>query len=185
MKKIKFFIRGQSPLLTHNPAGSMTAGTKGPSRNNVPIPEEEAEKATYRDESGNLVFPSVAFRNALLKAASGYKIGKKAARALLGHIQMDGEYVKLLDPETGEQLTEYKIDTRRAVVQKNGIMRSRPRFERWGCIVTFKVNEEILPNAQDFILKILSEAGTTVGVGDFRLEKGGWFGLFDVETVND
>jgi len=179
-KEIRLTVEGTSPLLMHNPV-SMAVG-KGPTRtNNVPSPEEEAEKGCYRDSDGNLVFPAIAFRNALLRAASGMKVGKKTLRSVLAHIQTSEEYVSLIDPETGEPLREYAIDMRRAVVQKQGIVRARPKLEKWGAEIGLIVETDIVPeNISDILKSVLDEAGRTVGVGDYRLERGGWFGTFRV-----
>ena len=180
LKTYRFRVVGVSPLLMHNPASMANSGEAR--RKTIPTPEEEAEAGCYRDSDGMLVFPSVAFRNAVLKAAGGLKIGRKTLRSILSHIRMDAEYVRLVDPETGEPLRDYDIDIRRAVVQRQGVHRARPRLDRWAAELGFVVETEIVPqNIEEILAKVLNEAGYTVGVGDYRLEKNGWFGMFDVQ----
>jgi hypothetical protein len=180
-----FSIIGDSPLLMHNPRSMVRNSAGTTKRKVIPSPEEEAEIGTYRDEDGFLVFPAIGFRGAFYKAMSGYKVGKKSLRSVLGHTRVKDEWVYLVDPESKKRLKDYAIDTRRAVVQRQGIMRSRPRIEQWGTELEFLMNEEIATMPEDQLLlqatAILNEAGQTVGVGDFRLDRGGWFGMFHVE----
>jgi len=183
-KEYCFSIVGDSPLLMHNPR-SMALKSAKEKRKIIPTPEEEAELGTYRDEAGLLVFPASGFRNAFLWAMSGYKVGKKSLRSFLGHVRTKGEWVHLIDPETKKFLKTYEIDIRRVVIQKNGIMRARSKFEKWAVEVIFLMNGEIAAMREEDLLEkstaILNEAGQTIGVGDFRLAKGGWFGMFHVE----
>lgn len=179
IKTYTYRVVGESPLLMHNPA-SMT-GNGEPKRKQIPSPEEEAEAGCYRNSDGYLVFPSVAFRNALLKAAGGLKVGRKTLRSVLSHIRTTSEYVNLFHPETSELLKDYAIDIRRAVVQRQGILRARPRLDEWAAEIGFLVETDIVPaNIEEILASTLDEAGKTVGVGDYRLEKGGWFGMFRV-----
>ena len=65
-------------------------------------------------------------------------------------------------------------------------MRHRPRFDEWSAAFSLIVNENLLP--VDFVLQLLTEAGLQVGIGDFRPEKKGPFGTFQVvswEPVQD
>ena len=97
-------------------------------------------------------------------------------KGLLGHITIEPEMLVLIDWD-GEPLREYEIDSRRAVVQGQGIIRSRPRFEQWACEFEIIYDTALVTNAQA-LLPIVADAGARIGVGDFRPEKNGWFGRF-------
>lgn len=178
LKLYSYKVIGETPLLMHAPKLTQN---EGPKRKEVPLPEVEAEMGAYRTAEGYLCFPAIAFRNALLKVAAQYRVGKKNLKSLLAHIRVPEEFVTLRDPDTWEHLRDYVIDARRAVVQKQGVIRHRSKLDRWACEVTFLADEEIAGRGLEKKLgELLNEAGQTVGVGDYRLEKGGWFGIFRV-----
>ena len=183
--KVTFKITGTTPLLCHNPA-MMVAGPKSIGQKKIPTPEEEAKQGVY-DINGVAHIRKLSFHRALLRACSGKKVGKRSAKTVVaGAIEPhepEDEFIPLMD-DKGKPIpaTKYSVDTRRAVVQGQGIMRSRPKFWPWGCLVAFNVNADVIPNAKD-LLPLMEEAGMMVGVGDYRPEKTGWFGKFSAEIV--
>lgn len=148
----------------------------------IPSPADEAEAGAYRMASGQLYVPTIAFRSALLNAAKGLKINKKAASMIFAaSVFVIEEYCPLFDAE-GNPLHEYSIDSRRAVVQRQGIIRSRARIEEWNCVLALELTE-MVGVAQ--VTQGLEMAGKIIGVLDFRVEKKGWFGLFKPELMED
>jgi hypothetical protein len=60
------------------------------------------------------------------------------------------------------------LDTRRAVVQRNGINRTRPAFKTgWRADFQFMVNLPEYVSPSDFA-EVLTNAGRLIGIGDFR-----------------
>jgi hypothetical protein len=176
IKKTTFKVVGLSPLLTNNPA-SMSTQDGGPKKKKIPSPEEEAKAGLYVNANGCYYIPSIAFRSALLAAMVGKKIGKRAARTIMAASVFNAdEQTILIDPDTEKPLTEYVIDSRRAVVQGQGITRHRPRFDKWAAKVTFEIDEEMMPVKA--VEEWLNEAGTMAGGGDYRVNKRGPFGRF-------
>jgi hypothetical protein len=94
------------------------------------------------------------------------------------------EWTTLLDPKTRKPIKgdQYVVDTRRAVVQRNGVLRSRPKILAWVCVVTFEVDETI--GGSQLLEDIGNLAGRMVGIGDFRPEKGGPFGRYAVRLLS-
>lgn len=184
MKIVKYRITGMAPILMNNPESMKPAAPgAGGTKSRIPTPKAEAEEKCYRDDKGNLQIPAVAFRAALLRAGTGRKIGKMTAwsvySASVFHV---GDFCTLLNPSTNKPLKKYDIDTRRAVVQKNGVLRSRARVDKWSCILILEVDDELMPNI-DTLTEGLSLAGKIIGVLDFRIEKRGWFGKFKAELM--
>jgi hypothetical protein len=67
------------------------------------------------------------------------------------------------------------------VVQRQGILRSRPLLKNWELDFDLVVNEEdVDPKFIPVLRPICEEAGRRVGLGDFRVEKNGPFGKFEV-----
>ena len=181
-KYLHFVLKGNTPLLMHNPAGSMTVSNNEATRaKEIPTPEDEAEGGTYRDSKGNLAVPAAAVRNCILRASTGMRYGKKAAKPIIsGSILLMEEFFTLTD-EKGNSIVDYVIDTRRVVVQRAGIMRSRAKIETpWYLEGKFLYNPLAnLPTLQN----VFHEGGLTVGLLDYRIEKTGPFGSFSVEEL--
>ena len=68
------------------------------------------------------------------------------------------------------------VDVRAVKVGTAKIMRSRPKFQEWGGVFTLQFNPEQINESE--ILQILTDAGSLVGVGDYRPR----FGKFSVEV---
>jgi len=178
MKTAVFHITGVTPLMTHSPKGMTREGEKqSAKRKKIPSAEEEAEIGTYRNGNGELVLPCIMFRQAIVGAGKGRKIGKAFATTLLKGCVFDPDRAATLaDPETGEVITEYGIDERPVVIGTSRVMRARPRYEKWACEVPLDYDEEAI--SPDILVEMLNIAGTSIGVGDYRPAKGGWFGRF-------
>lgn len=185
METVHIKLNGLSPLLMHNPEG-MRRASEDMNRKSIPTPEEEAEKSIYRLPDGNLYVPAVAVRNSMLNGAKGYRIGKKSAMGILsGAVLMVDEAFPLY--RNGKPISErdYSIDIRRAVVQRQGITRARAKIELpWSLDCVFDYNEDLA--GLNHIETAMNTAGQIVGLLDYRVEKKGWFGRFEVaELYND
>jgi hypothetical protein len=179
MKTLKLHVTGTTPLLMHNPAGGMSQPSTKLGIKPKFDPEDDARASCYMDEGGGFYLPSPAFRSAVLEAAKGRKFGKTFATTIVkGSVFAATEQTSLLDPDTGEVLRNYEVDTRRVMVQRNGVLRSRAKLPRWAGVVEFEYDEEFI--SPEHIVELLSIAGRTVGVGDFRPQKSGPFGRFVV-----
>lgn len=174
LEVFKFGIEGISSLLMHNPRGMESSENKAKvTTKQIPAAEEEAERGAYRNElDGTLYLPSIMFRSSLWHGAAYRKIGKDSARNLIqaAVFSVDSR-TPLIDLDTGEALRDYQIHTVRAVVQTNGIMRSRPEIERWGCVLRFELDLDFI--TPEIVAELLNIAGKRAGVGDWRpLRKG-------------
>jgi hypothetical protein len=169
--EFKMRIKGTYALLTHNPL-AMTNGSAGPTKGakQIPTPDDEASAGLYLLEDGGYAFPGFGFRNSILAASAKWKKPKSRASMLgdMASLMVKEELVPLINDD-GSPLRSYVIDTRRAVIQGNGILRSRPRFNEWGAEFTLEYDEALIP--QDIIVNIAADAGKRIGVGDYRPQK--------------
>jgi hypothetical protein len=166
---------GTSPLMTHNPAVMQTQ-RRGKGKE-IPSPEDEAEAGTYRLADGSCGIPGVAFRDGIVKAGAAWRQprGRSMMGTLLEHIHIEEDLVPLATVD-GSPVTSYEIDVRRAVVQKQGILRARPKFREWGGHFTIEYDEALITNPE-ILRDIAADAGTRIGVGDYRGGgRKGWFG---------
>ena len=187
-KRIKVSLIGKTDLLTNNPAsmGKSASGPKGEKQ--IPTPEVEAAIKAYQ-VNGQYVFPGIGVRNSYVGAAGAWKVKlpgstrKISARSVLACTRVEPELIPILDAKTGKPIAKYEIDTRRAVVQRiNGVLRSRPKFKNWrlDCEIVFddaNLSEETVQQ----LFGILGDAGSRIGIGDYRPAKSGWFGTFEVK----
>ena len=186
LERFRFRITGTTPILMNSPLGMKKPGSDGSAKvKKVPSPEEEAASLLYRNEDGTVYGPA-GFKSAITTAAKGMKFGKVGAPGVIkGSVftPIDGERIPLFDPKTKKPLTDkdYTVDSRRAVIPSSGagIVKSRPRFERWGCIVELDIETDFI--TPDAVLGLMKKAGQTVGYMDFRPECGGSFGRFEAE----
>ena len=183
---VVYRLVGKSPLLCHN-AAAMARGSDEIKKRSVPKPEDEAKGGLYLDDKGRYVFPMMGVRNSIIRAAQvqRMKLGKLAASTVLSAALVPvEEFALLVDPKTSQPLTSYVVDTRRAVVQQQGIQRSRPRFNAWALDAAFELDTSMgLGNLAEGVLGVLGMAGKFIGIGDFRPDRKGLFGKFSASIV--
>jgi hypothetical protein len=70
-----------------------------------------------------------------------------------------------------------------AGLRKTANLAYRAQFSVWGMRITGSVNPlMVAPHALAFLTK---QAGSAIGIGDWRNEKGGWFGAFRIATPQE
>lgn len=182
--ELTYKIEGLTPLLLHNPRGMVAAAGAGPSKTKrIPSPEEEAEIATYRTAEGVIGFPAIGIRNAMITAAGAFKHKTRSWKGFVSHFQIVPSDLLTLFDSKGKPITDYEIDVRRCVIKGHGsILRARPLINDWQTSFTFIADKSMLPTDDPFLLikTFLLEAGSRIGIGDYRPEKTGWFGRFTV-----
>jgi hypothetical protein len=176
-RRLHVAVDGIKPLLTHNPESMNTPSEPGKG-SRIPDAEVEAEAGVYRMANGVCALKGEAFRGAALGAASAWKKKRLSMKSLLSHITVVEELVPLRRRD-GTAIKDYVIDARRAIVQKQGIVRRRPRFDEWSCEFTIEFDPALVDEPR-LIVDILADAGNRIGVGDYRPSRNGWFGRFAV-----
>lgn len=184
MRKVNVEIEGTTPLLMNNPQVMIeqslgeketTPGQKTRSRKDM---EKEADKLAYKMKDGTLYIPSEAIKGTILNASSWKKIGKYSAKQILaGAVRIYPEQISL-----GKK--SYTYDIRTVVVQRNRVVKLRPRVEKWKAKFELWYDEQLVANA-DLIKPILEEAGRRVGILDFRPQNKGIFGCFKVNKFEE
>lgn len=152
-------------------------------------PREAATKAANRLPDGRLYIPTAAFARAIREAGSAHKMttSRKSVKSVVPAAILLQEEVALLhapgDPT--KHLTEFEVDARRVVnpTTRGAMPCFRPRVDVWACTFDIRVNEGLLDPAM--IHQLLVEAGMTLGVGDYRPERGGPFGMFRVTNWSE
>lgn len=177
---VTFTLTGRTPVLQSNPA-MMQRPTDRPTRKAaIPSAEEEAEQRCYRNADGHLQIKAIAVRNSILSGAKGMRYGKRAARPFLAGAMLPAEEMFTFY-RGGLPIQTYSIDVRRAVIQRQGILRARPMIDLpWELLCRFEFNGGV---SAPQIHAAGVEAGRIVGIGDYRPEKDGYFGMFIMGDV--
>ena len=182
-QELEVTVEAIQPLLMSNPVCKTNTADSGRGKKEVPTREEEAEARAYRLPDGQLFIPAAAFRASLLAAAGAYRVGIRGLKGLLAHIRIEPEFVPLVDAD-GKPIKDYTIDVRRVVLTKMGkkvsISRARPRIEFWRATFRIVYDTELVGKGKEdeHLRTPLADAGSRIGVCDFRPQCNGWFGRF-------
>ena len=168
MEKVKVKIKGVISLLMH--------------KYNFDHKEEEAKRkdeqysiktdvkdALYYDKKIGCYAPSTWIEACLREAAKDFKQGKRTYRnTILSSVFCEQEKIPL------HKKTYDEVDIRPVVIQRNRIVKGRPKFNTWE--LEFVLNYDETRIKKDILKQILEEAGATKGIGDYRPK----FGRFKV-----
>ena len=184
-------ISGVSPLLQNNPAATMSSGGDGAmsAGKKVYDDKEEAAIRVYKNTDEQYVHPTAGFRAGILVAAGGRKINKKAARTILAGSVFPAEMEALLLDAKDKPIKAHDIHKCRVVVGKSGILRCRPMYKTWSCLLPMEIDRDFITNL-DVVTEILNISGRIVGIGDNRPDtsKGksgvGTFGRYSAKLLN-
>jgi hypothetical protein len=184
IRTMRVKIVGDAPLIVHKFAEKQRkqiedrqtgVGTTG---RNPKVPKQDFQDSLYLHPGGGYGFPAQAFKNAAVSACTslGRKITKTAASQAF-HVA--GEFAKDLVKIEGNPVM--RQDMVRIGQGKNKVadIRYRGEFKTWSCILMIRYNAQVLTDEQ--IIVLLNVAGFAVGVGEWRVEKGGQMGLFHCE----
>ncbi|KKN65859.1 hypothetical protein LCGC14_0477950 [marine sediment metagenome] len=179
MKKIKVEIKGETPLLMNNPAsmieeavGNVKKAVRMKTRTRAEV-EKEADKLAYKKSNGELYISSEAIKGSLVGASSWKKIGKYSAKPIIAG------GVQIVPSQVGLGIKKYSLDIRTVVIQRNRVVKVRPKIDNWKVSFEIEYDETLIGNPE-IIKEILEEAGKRVGLLDFRPQKTGNFGKFKI-----
>jgi hypothetical protein len=193
MQVIKLAIKGNGSILMHNPA-SMRRSSDTPERGGkkIPLAYDEAKAGLYVLTSGQLYIKSDCFREAALIAAGSWKDTQAKGRQTMIRRFSSAVFLSREDcplfrqsnnkkPITSKD-EDWEIDERRVIIQKQGVIRARPKIGDWQCEVEFEYDEDLINPAE--IVGIVNGSGKFPGVLDYRVGKKGPFGRFFAELAN-
>ena len=170
-------VVGTSPLICHRwsekakkqmlDKQTKAAATAKQAKN----PEEDFRQSLYPHPDGGYGFPSVAFKAAAVRAGT-YSDMKMTF--LRGAFHVSGELVKIAgDPTMREDMV--RLPSRVADIRHRG------EFKEWSANVPLQVNTSALSIEQ--LANLFVIAGFAVGVGEWRPERNGQHGRFEVGGI--
>lgn len=187
MQTFNVELEGITALLHHKMTpeellGLLGAKEKIKKAKEVLTPRQIAEKHVYK-LGDNYVIPLEYIRGAFIQASSDYKQSHSSRKSLKsvagGAFRPLGEFAVLLD-ENDVPVKNFEVDIRKGTNHQRGaVCVCRPRFDRWKVKIDIELNEDII--SEESAQKILEDAGRRVGIGSFRVSKGGYFGQFQLK----
>jgi len=186
MYSVSVRVKGVAPLIQHRfPIPDFSTLSKGGKKSTgAKDYTTEWKDYFYADSDGQIYQPSSHFEGALVKAAVNFKVtgkrGKSYKDLFSANIVVDPDRIPHVGFTVPEELDAdadkpLHLDVRPVIVQRARVVRIRPRFKA-GWELAFEIqcgDDEIQP---DLLQDVLTLAGRTVGIGDYRPK----FGRFNV-----
>lgn len=180
---LSFWIKGISPLIQHAWSEKglrmmrMTAQERKKEPKLARDPEKEAESACYRTDDGDFGIPLLAFKAALIGAAhKDFGLEKTLLRKSFFIPSKDSGSIARMEAD------DYQIREDIVRIGANQTdLRYRPQFNEWSCNIIAQIDSELL--RPEDVVNLVNRAGFSVGIGEWRPEKGGEFGRFEFDTA--
>jgi hypothetical protein len=133
-------------------------------------PTQDYLESLYQHPEGGFGFPAVAFKAAAIDACSHVDgLTKVQAR---GAFHVMGEMAKIEgEPQMREDMVRIAMGTTD--------IRYRGEFKAWAVTLRLRFNANVLSAEQ--IVNLFNTAGFAIGVGEWRPQKDGIYGMFHVE----
>ena len=181
MKKIEVEVKGVSPYLMHR-FGEEDADKKTKPKVGAPDYEGEVVKALYQLPDGIIYVPSTQVHGSLMEAGKQMQVVGKGKAT---YSKLFGAFI-IIEPDAIPMLNQKWETDKRAVVvpsTRGRVMRYRPKFIEWGLRFNLVItDDEIAPSV---VKEGLERAGSYSGIGDFRPQKKGPFGRFQVVSFKE
>ena len=179
--KVAFWIRGTSPLIMHAWSEKglammrMTAPERKKREKTRRDPEQEASDGCYRTDGGEVGIPLTAFKASLIGAAhKDFGLEKTLLRKAFFIPTTDSRRVV---PIEADQYVIREDIVRIGANQTD--LRYRPEFAKWRCRIEAEIDAGLL--TPEDIINLVNRAGFSVGIGEWRPEKGGEYGRFEID----
>jgi len=181
IKLAEIFLIGDSPLISHKWSEKSKKEIrdkqqkKAKTAKDIRNPNAEFEDSLYHIEGGGYGFPAVAFKAAAVNACSHVDgITKVHARGAF-HIMCELVTIEGDEPVQREDMVRVGMGV--------ADLRYRGEFKKWHCKIPVRFNANVLSLEQ--ITNIFDTAGFSTGVGEWRPQKNGDYGMFHVARGKD
>lgn len=179
IEEIQICVKGESSLIMHRwsekakkemLAKQQKRASKG---REAKDPGRDYKNSIYHLDDGRYGFPAVAFKSSAVRAAKQCEIAMTDARVFF-HVNGDNGQRDMVEIKGAPSMRE-------DIVRLNGKtadLRYRAEFKEWEAILNVKYNSRAISKEQ--ILNLFQIAGFSVGVGEWRPEKNGQYGMFSI-----
>lgn len=144
----------------------------------------DAANSAYKNAKGDLMIPQECVYSMLINTAKQYRVKRMAMSSLLaGTMRIEPAEILLGRKAIADEKIGYVIDERAVVIQNQRILKGRAKIPLWE--VTFQIvyDTNRLPAGLELTLyEMLEDAGTRMGLLDYRPQHKGWFGTFEITS---
>ncbi len=190
-------IKGVRPIIMHSGAGVDTShpaniekaeisSKKGRNRtksDDARIAELECEVSLWLDEDGAPTIPASALRSAIEKGAKKRKQGGQVREGLIVHDVLEFTYDRGRYGDNLDDLIKKTAFSVPVVLRGSRIIRTRAKFELpWGCKFVLECYDDQVD--ERMLWDWLDIAGRRLGLGNWRPEKSGDYGRFEVVEIS-
>lgn len=183
IRKVTFTIVGTSPLISHKWSEKakrqildkqMKKATQAKEAKN---PEQDFEDSIYRFKDGGCGFPAIGIKAAMVRAGKSLGFAMTDLRAAFhinGERGVGGEDLIRIhgEPTPREDMVRVGMGT--------ADIRYRAEFVDWSANITVKFNARNISEEQ--LAGLLMQAGFGTGLGEWRVEKDGSFGTWELAS---
>ena len=180
---IDVVISGTTPLLMNkfSDAAAMRAssGTAVAAVGDKGTPKEQAATKVYIGHDGKPCIPQPNLYRCLIDAGVFFKSGRskvttQRSSLIPAAVELEGIELPLVSKEG------WQVDTRAVRIPATGgrILAHRPVFNDWSIAFTLKVDTTLI--GVKLMRELVDAAGRRIGLGDFRPDRKGPFGKFNV-----
>ena len=178
LRSLRITLVGDAPLICHawsQKAKDMMLSTqmkKAKTAKAAKDPEKDFRDSLYPHPDGGYGFPAVAFKSAAVDACSHIEgVTKVEAR---GAFHINGDLIQITgEPTSREDMVR--------VGMGSADIRYRGQFNPWSVDLSIRYNASVLSAEQ--IIHLFTIAGFSIGIGEWRPQRDGSFGMFRVGKV--
>jgi hypothetical protein len=182
--ELRIKVIGDTPLLSHKFSDESKQSMVDKQRQKTreikkrDIGSELDQSIYWLDKKKRRIgFPASAFKKAMVEVAPYLKnMDKKKAK---GSFFIIGESNDLVPVDYKEQVVNEAV-VRLSGPQKIAFVRYRPEFRHWSCELLIRFNESQISVEQ--IVALANLAGFHIGIGDWRPQCSGTYGMFKVDV---
>lgn len=163
--RVSVTIEGVADILFHRWTPEAVIQKSAAAKNSIEKKTDNVESYVYRNAAGEICIPGIYLRGAIINAAKFRQDPRSPRKSAMDLYR--AAVVPLSDASLGTDRWDYS-DTRRVVVQRNGVNRTRPAFKAgWRGTFEFLVTLPEYVSPQD-LNEMIQMAGRVIGVADFR-----------------
>ena len=159
-------LAGSSDMLFHRWNCEAVDTKSKAAKNSKAKKTDDVESYVWRNEAGEICIPGEYLRQSIIHAAK-FRQDPRSPRKSAMDLFKAGVVSLTSDASLGKTTWDY-LDTRRVMIQRNGINRTRPAMKvGWKAEFILQI---LTPEYIDasFLNDVVSMAGRLVGIGDFR-----------------
>ena len=189
-------LRGTSPLIMHCGIRGLDTrsalsreiaeiakkrGTNRTQADDERLAELECQKSFWLNSEGQVTIPERVIKANIEAGARKLKQGPLVREGLIV-VKTYFHYDSNIYGLTIEELGKSTIFQAPVVVQRNRILRTRAKFDDWRCTAKIETDPELVD--EEMIKHWLDIAGRRIGIGDWRPEKSGHYGRYEMTDIS-